>query len=99
MVDFHVGIETWQDLYAPKPVGGTGAASSVFMTEISTSIGAPSTLKKQGTTAMRDNAKKLPALLNNFNSTAQLSKNFLFPSIKKSASLMNLRALVCKSII
>ena len=57
-------IETWQEIYQPKTAGG--AASSVFMTEISTSIG-PSTTKKSSKKLM---VNRLPMLLNNYNSTA-----------------------------
>eukprot|EP00347_Sterkiella_histriomuscorum_P024380 403331322 len=87
-------LEPWKELYATKTPGG--AQSSVFMTEISTTIGpssvkkAPSTLRK----TMHTNSSKqgLPTLINNYNSTANLQKNLVFPNIKKSVSLLNLRA-------
>lgn len=38
--------------------------------------------------------RNLQSLISNYNSTAQLQKNLMFPSIKKSISLLNLRAKV-----
>ena len=56
----------------------------------------PATTKNQmsSTTA----AGVLPSLISNYSSTANLHKNFIFPNIKKSVSLLNLRAQVMLSI-
>jgi len=65
------------DLYSTKtPGGGGNVQSSVFMTEISTTIGgttvkkAPSTLRQ--TMQVKPSKLGLPSLINNYNSTASL---------------------------
>lgn len=71
------------------------------MTEVSTTVPATS-VKQAPSQATRQSMgmkwmsskQNLPSLLNNYNSTAQLQKNLIFPNIKKSMSLLNLRAKV-----
>ena len=78
--------DAWHESY--QPLKTPGGAQSLFLTEVSTAAPPTTTAKKSaGKTA-------LPSLIQNYNSTVQLQKNLLFPSIKKSQSLLNLRAMV-----